>query len=697
MTPSALRKPMLAPDSVALIGASDDPAKTGARPLQFLRRAGWTGRLYPINPRRETVLGEKSWPSLDALPEAPEHAFILTGADAAVEAVRACAERGVQVATIMADGFVDTDHGGTARRQALQQIIRGSGIRVVGPSSLGIVNVRAKLALTANAAFAEPDLPVGPVFVASHSGSVIGALVSRGKAMGVGFAGLVSTGGEVDLSLGEICLSTVDDPEVGSYALFLESLAGADHLRAFARAAAERGKPVLAYKLGRSDAGAELSVSHTGALAGDDAVASALLADLGIGRVHTFEALLEGQQLIRTVPVTDRPNRAPRVGVVTTTGGGGAMVVDCLGVLGAQVQRPSEETRRRLAEANIDAEHGGLVDLTLAGTRYDVMRSALDILLSAPEYDAIIAVPGSSARFHPDLAVRPIADSVRPGKPLAAFVVPEAPDALRLLRAAGVSAFRTPEACADAVMAAFARRKPSSDPAPSVPSVTGARVLDEVGSYQVLQRLGVPVAPYRVQPVTAEPESLPIPGPLVVKALSDRLPHKSDVGGVVLDVSDVDGLRAAVARIRACVHRAAPDVRLDNVLVQPMVRGLGEVLIGYRHDPDAGPIVLIAAGGVLAEIMHDRSVRTAPVDLDVARDMVDEVAALRALAGYRGANRGDLEALAEAVVAMSRAAFLESPQVIEAEANPVIVRRDGEGVVAVDALVRVAEVREADR
>ncbi len=690
---AALRDAILAPRSVALVGASDDPAKTSARPLQYLRRAGWPGRIYPVNPSRETVLGERAWPSLDALPEVPEHAFILTGSDAAVDAARACAERGVRVATIMADGFVDSDEDGTTRRLGLQQIARELGMRVLGPSSLGVVNVHERLALTANAAFAEPDLPAGPVFVASHSGSVIGALVSRGKAMGIGFSGLVSTGGELDLSLGEICLATVDDPRVGTYALFLESLSAADDLREFAHAAADRGKPVLAYKLGRSDAGAELSVSHTGALAGDDAVASALLTSLGIGRVDTFEALLEGQQLVSSVPLTQRPNRAPRVGVVTTTGGGGAMVVDRLAVRGARVQGPGEETRDRLAAAGIDAGTGSLVDLTLAGTRYEVMRSALQVMLSAPEFDVVVAVAGSSARFQPELAVRPIADSVSPDRPLTAFIVPEAPDALRALRAAGVSAFRTPEACADAVVAAFARRAPTRAPAGTPPSMDGAVVLDEVQSYDVLETLGVPHADYTLLSVDDHLDSLPVPAPAAVKALSHRLPHKSDFGGVVLGVSDADGLRAAVAGIRESVRRHAPHVDLEKVIVQPQVDGLGEVLIGYRHDHDAGPVVLLAAGGALAEIRQDRAVRTAPVDLDTAYDMVDEVVSLRALAGYRGAQKGDLEALAKAVVSVSEAALLESPRIIEAEANPVLVLPEGHGVVAVDALVRVTAER----
>ena len=263
---------LLAPRSIALYGASDDVSKVGARPLTFLTQAGWDGRIYPINPRRKTVLGRRAWSSLVELPEVPEHVFVLTDSDQALTAVRECAVLGVPLVTVMAGGFAEAGAIGRARQRALACILAGSATRVLGPSSLGVVDLRERLVLTANAAFAEPGLPVGEVFVASQSGSVIGALASRGKEMGIGFAGLVSTGGEADLTLGEICSATLDATDVGSYALFLESLPELDSLRAFCLGAAERGRPVVAFKLGRSAAAAELAVSHTGALAGDDAV-----------------------------------------------------------------------------------------------------------------------------------------------------------------------------------------------------------------------------------------------------------------------------------------------------------------------------------------------------------------------------------------------------------------------------------------
>ena len=413
------------------------------------------------------VLGERAWPSVDALPEVPEHAYVVTPIDAVMEAIEACGRAGVAVATVLTDGFAEAGVAGRARETRLREIAKTTGMRIVGPSSLGIVNLRNGMLLTANAAFDEPDLPTGRIFAASHSGGMIGTFLSRGKACGIGFAGLVSVGNEVDLSLGEICNAVLDDPDVDGYLLFLETLRHADTLRAFAQRAAAAGKPVLAYKLGRSEQGRELAVTHTGALAGEDDVADAFFRDCGIARVETLSALIEGLPLLARVPAR-REQRPPRAAVVTTTAGGAAMVVDPLASRGVDVVAPSEATYGRFEAAGIKVSRSRLIDLTLAGARYEVMKAALDILTTAPEFDLVIVVVGSSARFYPELAVQPIIDSTRAGagssKPIAVFLVPEAPHARAALGKAGVANFYTPEACADAVAAALARRMPRGLP-----------------------------------------------------------------------------------------------------------------------------------------------------------------------------------------------------------------------------------------
>ena len=344
-----LRQALFSPRSVAIVGQSDDAGKAAGRPLKFLRQMGYGGRVYPVNPRRQTVLGERAWAALEALPEVPDHVYVVTPTDAAVEAVEACARFGVKIATVLADGFAETGANGIARERRLRDACAQSAMRLVGPSSLGVVDLRSKTMLTANAAFDEIDLPVGRIFAASHSGSLIGALLSRGKARGIGFAGLVSVGNEVDLSLGEICESTLDDPGIDSYMLFLETMRHADALHHFALSAAQRGKPVIAYKLGRSAAARELAVTHTGALAGEDDVADVFLAACGIARVDTLDALIEGLPLLARVPAAR--GRRKQVGVVTTTAGGATMVVDPLARRGMTIEPASAATLARLAVA----------------------------------------------------------------------------------------------------------------------------------------------------------------------------------------------------------------------------------------------------------------------------------------------------------------------------------------------------------
>ena len=672
------------PRRIALVGASDDRSKTAARPLIFLRRAGFSGVIYPINPRRDEVLGECAWPSIEALPETPDHAFILASTEHVAEALAACVARGVPVVTVLAGGFGEEGEEGRAREAELRSILRGGCTRLLGPNSIGLVNVHTGLTLTANGAFAEPKLPAGGLLVASHSGSMIGAILSRGLVKGVGFSAFVSTGSELDLSLGEICEATLDDPAVDSYALFLETIAHGAAIRRFAVAAAQKGKPVIAYKLGRSSQAAELSQTHTGAIAGEDGIADAFLKDCGIARVDTLEGLIEGAALLRRVGPF-RPNRPAQAAVVTTTGGGAAMVVDQLGLRGVEVAIPSEATMARLSGRGVSAQRNRITDLTMVGTRPAVMKAALQTMLEAPEFDIVVAVAGSSARFQPELLVPAIAEAATGAqKPLVAFAAPEAPDTLARLAEAGVPCFRTPEACGDAIAAALARRTPKPA-APEDYAVAGAeRTLDEAASYAVLAEMGVLVARHAVVEPTAA--ASPIGYPVAVKLLSAEVLHKTELGGVALGIRNDAEFRAAAACIMQSVSSGAPGVTVDRLLVQSMEESLGEVLLSFRRDPDAGAVVMLAVGGILAEIHKDRALRLAPVDRGEAQAMIAEVQALKALAGYRGRPKGDLGALANAIVAISRA----GAEVIEAEINPLLVLREGGGVRAVDAVVRLS-------
>jgi acyl-CoA synthetase (NDP forming) len=683
------------PRAVALIGASSDPAKIGARPLRYLRKHGFTGPIYPINRNREEVLGEPAYPNLEALPGPVDHAYVLVNTGAVEAAVRACVAAGVPVATIIAGGFGEAGERGAASQARLLDIAASGGMRLLGPNSLGVVNPVEGLALTANAAFEAESLLPGRLTVLSQSGSIIGTLFSRGFARGIGFAKLVSVGNEADLGVGEIGGTLVDDPDSDAFLLFLETLRRADDIARFADRAHAAGKPVIAYKLGRSQAGREAALAHTGALAGPDAAADAFLADHGILRVDTFEALLEMAPLVmgRRPPL----KRDGAAAVVTTTGGGGAMLVDRLGALGIEVRGATPASGERLAAAGVNVQPGRLIDVTLAGARAEVMETVLDQVLEDEDVDVVVSAIGSSAQFHPDLAVRPLIDRADTEKPLAAFLVPQADESLKLLAEAGVPAFRTPESCADAVRAYLTWRSPrrssdqSADAGPAEALLAQARgqILHESHALELFSALGIPCVPSLVVAPGELPPALPFAFPVAAKVLSPDITHKTDIGGVRLDIPDSLGLAAAVRALVDEVKQHQPRAHLDGVLVQRMEHGLAEALIGYRQDAEVGPIVTLGAGGTLAEIYRDVAVRLAPLDRASAREMIEEVRGLATVRGYRGLPEGDLDALADALARLSHLADLQGRRVREAEINPIVIRPDGEGVVAVDGFVAI--------
>jgi acetate---CoA ligase (ADP-forming) len=434
-----------------------------------------------------------------------------------------------------------------------------------------------------------------------------------------------------------------------------------------------------------------MAATHTGALASEDDVADEFLRDCGIARARTLGGMLASLDLVKQVPAQQRGQR-PRVGVVTTTGGGAALIVDELSLRGIDVVKASADTLKQLADTGAPAAPGPVIDVTLAGANPVVMSAVLDVLLKAPEFDIVMCVVGSSARLQPHLVVAPIIEIAAKGHLLPTFVVPEAPEAIAALRAAGVPAFATPEVCADAIATALTRIVPADRGIHIVDDHVATRHLDEVEGYVVLARAGIPSAAHQVvdlAELAAGAVDIQVAFPVVVKALAAELLHKSDVGAVVLNVDSMDGVRAAAAAIRKSVHEHRPDIDLTRVMVQTMTSdAAGSVLVSYRRDVHVGPMVLLSVGGTLTELWNCRSIRMAPVSRAEARDMIEEIPALRVLTGYRGAPPADVDALCAAIEGLSQ--FAHDLQVLSVEVNPVLVGRAGAGAWAVDAVVDVA-------
>jgi acyl-CoA synthetase (NDP forming) len=680
---SELFRALFAPRGIALFGASGDPAKNTARPQRYLSKHGYAGLVAPINRSRREVLGLPAYPSLAEVPGRIDHAFVMVPPEDVLAACDECFARRVPVVTIFTDGFGEAGDAGRAAQARLVERARAAGVRLLGPNSIGLISTKPPAPISVNAVLELEKLPAGPLGLISQSGSLIGAFLSRGAARGIGFSRLVSVGNESDLSVGELTELLVEDSETRAILLFLETVRDGERLARAARRAYAAGKPVVAYKLGRSRAGAELARSHTGALAGDERAVDAFLRACGVLRVRSFEALVETAYLA----LGQRPPRQRRVAMMTTTGGGAALVADPLGAAGIELVAPPADVAERIRAHGVRVGDSPLIDLTLAGARGDVYGPVLEALLASDHCDAVVAAVGSSGQFHPQIAIEPILCARRayPGKALAVFIAPEAQASLAMLAEAGVAAFRTPESCTDALEAFFRWRAPAETPpvAPQVVQRMRAALATEgpLRAQALVSALGIAQAP--AQWLRDPRERIDRAFPVAIKVASPDIAHRSDVGGVELNVPDGTAAAAAAARVLERVRAACPEARIEGVVAATMQRGLGEAIAGFRRDPQVGPLVLVGAGGTLAELYGDVALRPAPVTVEEARIMIREVRGFAALAGYRNAPPGDLEALARAVAALSRLAAL--PEVAEAEINPLLVK--AEGVVGVDALL----------
>ncbi|MEZ5737110.1 MAG: acetate--CoA ligase family protein [Novosphingobium sp.] len=676
---------LLRPRSIAIVGASANLKKNNSRPQRYLAKHGYEGEVYPVNPGYETLFDLPCYPSVAAVGKPVDHAYLMVPTEAIEASVRDCIEAGVRCASIFSGGFAEGGAEGEARQRRIVDIAGEGGLRLLGPNSLGVINPNARISLSANAVLERPRMEPGRIGLVSQSGSLIGALISRGQARGINYGTLVSVGNECDLSVGEIAMMMLEDQELDAVSLFLETLRYREDLEAMAWKAKEVGKPVIAYVLGQSDLGRSLAQSHTGALACDSVAMDAFIADMGIARVNLFESLIEAPGLLACKP----KSVGRRVAIVTTTGGGGALVADNLGARRIDVVPPDEALRTTLLGHGLDIGDSPIVDLTMGGTREEVVDACLGALVMRDDVDLVVMVVGSSSEFYPDLAVKPLAKWADAKKPVAAFLCPNADESLQLLQECGLPAFRTPESCTDAIDAYLTWRDPRPLPRqPAKITIAGDGNLNEQDSLALLRRLGVETA-RGVILRSGDPLPRDLHYPVVAKVLSDRIAHKSDVGGVVLGIESLEALEQARKAILANVEHHLPGVQPDGILVQSMHDGLGEAIVGFHNDPLVGPVVMVGMGGVLAETYRDVSVRLAPVDTETARAMVAEVKGFAGLRGERGQARGDLEALAQIVVALSHLATEKGAVVAGAEINPVKVGAEGRGAIAVDGLVNL--------
>jgi acyl-CoA synthetase (NDP forming) len=542
------------------------------------------------------------------------------------------------------------------------------------------VNLVDRVTLAATSALEIDGLAAGHIALVSQSGGMMGAVLSRAAYRGIALSRLAATGNEADLEVADFIDWFVDDPASDVIALYLEGLRDVTRFRAAAERAAAANKPLVIFKVGRSEAGARSTQSHTGALAGEDRLYDGLFAQVGAIRAATFSDLIEVAMALSAKPRL----RGKRLAVLTTTGGAGTLLADACGLEGFSCPPPSARTAAILDALLSDegfTATANPIDLTLAGVRPEVLGGAIAALMADPEFDALATVVGSSGLAHPELVAAPAISAMQgASKPLMAYVSPAAPEIVRRLNAGGVPAFDRPEGLAAALAALapqakiFGRR--------TIPPVTTPfrGQLNEWESTQLFAAHGIAAVrgAFVPSPEEAGRRAAEFGAKVVVKLVSRALAHKSDVGAVRVGVPTDEV---------AAVCRSMLSVPHEGFLVQEQIIEAIELILGFVRDPQLGPAIVLGAGGIAAEVRPDIAFRLLPISRADAAAMVDALAIRPLLDGWRGRPSADVPALIDAVLAFANLCGGLGARLREAEINPLFVRPLGQGVAAGDGLV----------
>ncbi len=549
--------------------------------------------------------------------------------------------------------------------------------------------------LSASGALEIEHLPAGAIGVVAQSGGILGALLSRAAARGIGLSKLVATSNEADLELGDFLDQLASDEATRVIALYIEAVRHPGKFRVAALKARRAGKPIVAFKIGRSEAGARAAVSHTGALAGSDRMYNALFKQLGIIRAQTFGDLLD----IAAALAAGRTLCGKRVAILTSTGGAGTLVADCLGAAGLETPPPDDETGAALRALQTGAQSvldRNPIDVTLAGLQPAILRGAINALLASPVYDALTIIVGSMSLAKPDLVADALADCLPLSqKPVIAYVSPHAPEIGAKLTQQGVPAFAAAESCASALLAMLEaeRWRPPQAQTPITTKISvddlPAGSLDEAQAKALFARFGIPAVAEKIvsTPTEAQAAADALGGRVVLKVLSQKIAHKSDAGGVATDLTPhTIGERLLSMREQVA---ARTGVQPERFLVQQMVTGGTELILGMHRDR-LGTAILLGMGGIAAELFKDTTMRLLPPEGGLTRDeafaMTRELISSPLLDGFRGAPKADADGLIDAIVAFSRMTAQFGQRLVEAEINPLFVLPAGQGVRAADAL-----------
>ena len=694
------------PASVAVIGASNRPQSVGNTVIRNLLAGGFGGAILPVNPKVETVAGVLAYPDIETLPRVPDLAVVCTPAQTVPKIISALGEKGTKAAIVLTAGFGEAEkETGIDYRQAILDACRPHTLRLLGPNCVGLLAPHVGL----NASFAHvPALPGQLAFV-SQSGALATAVLDWANSHGIGFSHFISLGNAWDVDFGDVLDHLGGDPQTGAILLYIESITGARKFMSAARAAA-RNKPIVVIKAGRFAEGAAAAASHTGALAGADDVYDAALRRAGLLRVDSIEDLFNAAELLgHKIRL-----HGHRLAVITNGGGAGVMAADALAWHHGQLAELSAESIARLDEVlPKNWSKGNPIDI-IGDAPADRYSAAFEALKESDEVDAILLI-------HAPTAIVPRMDIARALlDPIAAAHTPVlacwlggsgAEDARRLFNEHNIPVFETPEVAVRAFSHLVSFQQNQALLAETPPSVVGGlnanpraartviesallegrSMLSEPEAKAVLSCYDIPTVETRIV-VDAEQAARAAAAfgyPVALKILSDDITHKSDVGGVVLDIMNDAQLHDAITAMATRVAEFKPNARIKGYTLQPMARRpkAFELIVGAKNDPIFGPVLLFGQGGTAVEVVADGAVGLPPMNLGLAKRLVEETRISHLLGGYRDRSAVDLEALYHTIVKVSQM-LIDLPEIQELDVNPLL--SDSGGVLALDARLQVA-------
>jgi acyl-CoA synthetase (NDP forming) len=660
----------LEPRSVAVIGASDNPHKVGGRPLLYLRRYGYRGAIYPVNPARATVQGLRAFARVEDLPEAPELAIVAVAGEEAVRAVEACAVKGVRVVVVMASDFGETGPEGLRVQHSLVETARRAGMRLIGPNCQGLANFANGVVANFSTIFHETEARDGPVAIVSQSGANSQAIYTLVRERGLGVRHVHATGNEADVTVSDLAAAVVADPGVRLLLLYLEAIKDPPGLAAAAQAARERDLPIVALKAGRTARGQKAASSHTGALASEDRVVDAFFERHAIWRAEDPHELVSAAALY----LSGRRPRGRRLVFISNSGASCVMAADYAERAGLALAEVSEQAKQKMRQ--VLPPFAGLdnpIDVTGA-------------LLGNPKlFSAVLPAVGEDARSDLLVVALPVAVAVAVAAPQQSVRAP--------FEQAGVPTFAREREAMDALAqlarhaARLRKRVPELREAQIALPQGGGRFLDEAQSLAALARAGLPVVEHRLCRNAAEAAAAArLLGPeIVMKACSPDLPHKSDHGLVCLSVAEPETefhRQADVARTLGA--------RFEGVIVARKAAKGRELALGARVDPQFGPVVLVGDGGVYLEALKDYRLLVPPFDEEEVADKLRELRIAPLLGAWRGEPARDVQAFAGMARRLGEAITAWGGAVAAVDVNPVMVFETGRGALAVDALIERA-------